>query len=88
MFKVKTGTKVIAVPKSSFAVNGFLKTEVKTTKKEANYFLEDIGIDPIKPGPCIKTIGWDYATRGYYGFKLNGNEWDMMLVHSNDVEVF
>lgn len=87
MFKVKAGTKVIAVPRSSYAVNGWLKMEKKVTKKEADYFREDISIDPFNPGGAFKTIGHYYAKLGYYGFQLKSKDWDTMLVHMNDVEV-
>jgi len=86
MFKVKAGSEVQAIP-AKHPVNGFLDPYSTVTKRDAYYEVEDIAIDPIKPGCAVKTVGYDLAKRGYYGFKLNSKKWQMMIVHSNDVEV-
>ena len=87
MFKVKAGSKVRAVPYDSSGVPAFLSSEEKVTNKDAYYQVEDLRIDPVKPGPYLNTIGWDYATHGWYGFILNSKQWQCMLVRGDMVEV-
>lgn len=87
---VKEGVKAQAVK-----FNGLQnpKIESKVIKKEVMYFEEDVAIDPIGKFGCgpqySKTIGGDWARKGFYGFKLPNNKsgWDIMLVHANDIEV-
>lgn len=87
MFRVKAGTRIMAVPNlMRRMLRGYVGQAVKVTNKEAVFEAEDILVDPIKPNRAVPA-DWDLAERGYYGFKLNSKDWDMMLVHMNDIEV-
>jgi hypothetical protein len=88
-FLIAEGTKVKAIK-----FNGLAQPQIeeKVIKEETMYFLEDIAIDPIGKvdcGPQHNTIGGDWARKGFYGFKLPANKsgYDIILVHSNEVEV-
>ena len=67
--------------------------EEKTTNKEKMFFIEDVRIDPLGHVGCgpqnTKVIGGAYAEAGYYGFQLpkNSEDYDVMIVHMEDVEV-
>jgi hypothetical protein len=68
------------------------KIEKKVIKEEVMYFEEDVEIDPVGKfgcGPNQKSIGGDWARKGYYGFKLPENKsgYKLILIHSNDIEI-
>lgn len=83
---VEKGTNAIAVKFNGLATI----TDKKVIKKEVMYFEEDIAIDPIGTfgcGPQQKTIGGQWASKGFYGFKLpeNASGYTLLLVHTNDI---
>lgn len=65
----------------------------KVTKKKELYFIEDVQVDPIGSvgiGPNDNSIGSSWASEGFYGFQLPNNNqgYDLMLVHTADLEVY
>lgn len=86
MFIIPKGTACLVHKDDPGALN--YKTEPHTTKEENSFFREDIVIDPVGElgahRGLPKTIGGDFAKRGYYGFKRDS--WTL-IVHMNDVTV-
>lgn len=87
---IKKGTSVLAV---SLKNKGKILTE-KIIKKDVFYDKSEIAVDPVgKLGAHRETygnIGGQFARDGLYGFMLpkNKTNYEMILVHQNDVSVF
>ncbi len=82
LFKVRQGATV------QLMGPGVVVPDVKTTVKEMVFEREELVVDPLNPGPFVKTIGHSVATNGGYGFRLEGgSRYTTMFVGGLDVEV-
>lgn len=82
LFIIKKGTSIIAAKKRE---NGMLDVEVKKTKRDAQYFFDDLVIDPLNPKGSIAER--HFAVQGFFGFQLPPNKrgYDLLIVHSKNL---
>ena len=78
-FVVKKGTPALTVKDGvEWEANNIKRIE---TSKEHCFFREDIVVDPIGKIAChsgyAKTVGGNFAKRGYYGFRRDG--WTLLV---------
>lgn len=69
MFTIKAGQSYI---RANFTPTGLVQYEAKVLPTDVNYFLEQLRVDPLGHVGCgpqnSKTIGGEWAARGFYGF--------------------